>query len=72
MMNTNMILLPDKEGNTLLGVITPLGVVPIATFSSFDELRRFAMGLLGYCEFFTPVIPDVFLRAFSEGEDKDA
>ena len=63
-----MYIIPDKDGRTLLGVSTPLGIFPVVSFSSLEELKRFAMGILGYCEHFHPElpIPDVILEAFKE------
>ena len=62
----NIVLLTDTRGNLILGAPTPIGVIPLMTFSSLDELKRFAMGILGYCEYFCPTIPDVYLKAFGE------
>ncbi len=65
-----MILSTNKRGDIILGKLTLVGIVPVITFSSFEELRRFAMGVLGYCEFYCPEVPDVFLEAFSGGENE--
>lgn len=65
-MDTNVVLIPNEEGGTLLGISTPLGVIPIISFSSFDELRRFAMGMLGFCELFCPEVPKIFIQAFEK------
>ena len=70
-MNDNIILIPDKEGGTLLGALTPFGVIPITTFSSFGELRRFAMGILGYVEHFHSEIPEVYIKAFEDKEESN-
>lgn len=65
----NIVLIPNKRGSTLLGIATPLGILPITTFSSLEEVRNFAMGILGYAEYFSPKVPEAYLRAFKEDDD---
>ncbi len=62
MMLSEVVLIRDSEGNLTLGLASILGVIPVISFSSGEELRRFAMGLLGYCEQFYPEaeMPNVF------------
>ena len=67
---SDMVLLPDEKGGTILGVVTQFGIIPINSFISFDELRRFAMGLLGYVEHFHPEIPDIYIEAFEDKESE--
>ena len=69
MRSTEAILLHNKDGSILLGVVSIIGIIPMMQFTSFQELRRFAMGLLGCCEFFSPEIPEVYLRAFSKEDN---
>lgn len=66
-----IILAHNKKGKILLGIISFMGIVPIKTFDSFQELRKFSMGILGYCEYFDPEVPEVFTKAFDKEEDKN-
>jgi len=66
----NIILVMNPDNKIVMGIATPFGVVPMMVFNSLSELRSFAMGLLGYVEYFNPEkvleIPLPFLRAFEE------
>jgi len=66
----DVVLVSDQEGKLILGRVCIFGIVPLITFDSFKELRKFAMGILGCCEYFSPEVPEVFSEAFNE-EDKN-
>ena len=66
-------ILGYKKGKGIMfGKETLFGIVLIEVFPSFEDLRRFAMGMLGYCDYFDPEVPEVFLRAFNNEEDNNA
>ena len=58
-------------GGIVIAEIVPGGRIPLIHFQSFSDLEKFAMGLLGWCEYFQPKIPQVFVDAFKE-EDRNA
>ncbi len=72
-MSAEFIVICGKDGEILLGRATHFGIIPLVTFASIKELKRFSMGILGYCEYLEPKeipIPSVFAKAF-EKEDND-
>ena len=66
----DMYLVKIPDGGFALCHPTPIGLLPAMMFTDIEELERFAMGIVGYCQCVRPPVPDVFLRAFEE--DKDA
>jgi hypothetical protein len=70
LVDMNLRLTTDTNGVVTIATETPIGLLPLLYFSSLRETRKFAMGILGYCEYFDPEVPDVFIRAFEkEGEN---
>lgn len=65
-MLANLILVRNPDNSVVLGVPFVWGIVPVFNFESIEQLRTFSFGLLGYCEYFSPHIPDAFIRAFKE------
>ncbi len=65
------VLITNPEGEIMIGIPSSIGLIPVMNFSSLEELRRFAMGILGYCEYFSPKVPDVFLKAFTKEDTND-
>ena len=64
---TEIFLVKNMEGEVALGKLHYGAFIPLLTFSSIQELRKFAMGVLGFCEYVTPEVPESFIRAFEEG-----
>ena len=69
MLEMHLIKRPDET--IALCHLTQIGLLPAVIFKDIDELERFALGLVGYCHYQKPSIPEPFIKAFSE-EDKDA
>ena len=67
-MNTNMVLFRQPEGGVVIGVSTPIGTMPIMSFPDLESLERFAMGIVGYCQYFKIPIPDVWLKGWDKKE----
>jgi len=64
-----LFLIGKPDGTLEIGVFTPVGFFPLIPFNDLDELRRFSLGILGWCGYYKTQIPSVFLDAFkSEGE----
>ncbi len=68
-MTTEMVLMRGSNGRITLGLPSPFGILSLIDFASFEELRKFAMGILGYCEYYHPEVPSVYLRAFEDKEE---
>uniref|UniRef100_A0A6M3IE31 Uncharacterized protein n=1 Tax=viral metagenome TaxID=1070528 RepID=A0A6M3IE31_9ZZZZ len=51
-------------GGVFIGRVIPGGVIPLIHFQDYSDLERFAMGLLGWCKYFQPNVPPVFLNAW--------
>lgn len=65
----DLILLVGNDGRILFGIAVGNGVVsPIEVFTSFAELESFATGILGFCEYSKPKVPDIYIKAFEEEE----
>lgn len=68
-----LILIHNKESKEItLGKVSIFGVIEIETFPSIQVLKKFAMGILGYCLYYDPEVPQVFLEAFEDKEEKNA
>lgn len=71
-MNVGDVILDRCDcGGIIIAEIVPGGTIPLIHFQNFSELRTFAMGLLGWCEYFQPKVPQVFINAWDK-EGKDA
>ena len=66
-----LVILPTDNGRFILGIPSVAGLSIIEVFSSLTELKSFAMGILGFCEHFSPEIeiPQSFIDAFREEQD---
>jgi len=62
----NLVVSRLENGSFVLGTMTPFGLNPIVVFTSMEELRKFCLGILGYCNHFCPPIPAGILKAFGE------
>ena len=62
-------LVRGQDGKIALCQATPIGMIIIKEFKDTEELERFGMGIVGYCQCANPPastipIPDVFTKAF--------
>jgi len=68
-MQTEVLMLSNDRGEFCLGIMTPFGFMPVATFYHVEELRKFGQGIVAYCNEVSPPIPAPFLQAFEGGKD---